>query len=511
MDCRRPLRFPAAERSSLFEVCENHVLKPAVASILLIACCLAAATRFEDPKPPEPASIEERAAVEPTAHPGVTLHARPAPLAPGAVTEDWPAFLGRSGQPASGETSLLRAFGQDGPKLLWELSKGTGYSSPSIQGDYLVYLHRSGNEEAIECLRPETGERYWSYRYPTDFSDRYGYNNGPRSSPVIDGDHVYTYGAQGKLHCLRLKTGQVVWRRDVATEFRVPQDFFGIATTPLIEGDLLILNVGAPGGPEVVAFDKLTGRMVWGVGDQWGASYATPVIARVHGKRRLFVLGGGESRPPTGGLLSINPLDGGLDFRFPWRSRSFESVNASCPVVTGNRVLVSATYRTGAALIEVKSDWTFAKLWENSDFDLHWTTAVYDQGHYYAFSGRNEPDAKLTCMNAGSGETVWSESLEWQETVQVQGEARAFHASPLRGNLLKVDGRFLALGEHGHLMWLDLSPAGPKILDRARLFLARETWAPPVISRGLLYVSQNSRSIDPPAGPRLLCFDLRGR
>ena len=81
----------------------------------------------------------------------------------------------------------------------------------------------------------------------------------------------------------------------------------------------------------------------------------------------------------------------------------------------------------------------------------------------------------------------------------------------MRGNLLKVDGRFLALGEHGHLMWLDLSPAGPKILDRARLFLARETWAPPVISRGLLYVSQNSRSIDPPAGPRLLCFDLRGR
>ena len=486
-------------------------MKPAVASILLIGCCLVAATRFEDPKPPEPASIEERAAVEPTAHPGVTLHARPGPLAPGAVTEDWPAFLGRSGQPVSGETNLLREFGPDGPKLLWELSKGTGYSSPSIQGDYLVYLHRSGNEEAIECLRPETGERYWSYRYPTDFSDRYGYNNGPRSSPVIDGDHVYTYGAQGKLHCLRLKTGQVVWRRDVAAEFRVPQDFFGIATTPLIEGDLLILNVGAPGGPEVVAFDKLTGGMAWGVGDQWGASYATPVIAPVHGERRLFVLGGGESRPPTGGLLSINPLDGGLDFRFPWRSRSFESVNASCPVVTGNRVLVSATYRTGAALIEVKSDWTFAKLWENSDFDLHWTTAVYDQGHYYAFSGRNEPDAKLTCVNASSGETVWSESLEWQETVQVQGEARAFHASPLRGNLLKVDGRFLALGEHGHLMWLDLSPAGPKILDRARLFLARETWAPPVISRGLLYVSQNSRSIDPPAGPRLLCFDLRGR
>ena len=93
----------------------------------------------------------------------------------------------------------------------------------------------------------------------------------------------------------------------------------------------------------------------------------------------------------------------------------------------------------------------------------------------------------------------------------LRGESRTFEASPLRGNLLKVDGRFLALGEHGHLLWLALSPSGPKVLDRTRLFLARETWSPPVVSRGLLYVSQNSRSIDPARGPRLLCYDLRGR
>ena len=476
----------------------------------MVGCCLVAATSFEDPKPPAPVVVEERAPAQPRAHPDAAFHAPPKALSSAAAVEDWPGFLGRSGQPSSGETGLLREFGASGPRLVWELSKGTGYSSPAIQGDYLVYLHRSGSQEVVDCLQPETGKRYWSYRYRTDFRDRYGYNNGPRSSPVIDGDHVYAYGAQGRLHCLRLRTGQVVWSRDIAAEFSVPQDFFGIATTPLIEEGLLILNVGSPGGPEVAAFDKLTGRMVWGAGEQWGASYSTPVAARVHGERRLFVLGGGESRPPTGGLLAINPLDGGIDFRFPWRSASYESVNASCPVVTGNRVLVSATYGTGAALIEVKPDWTFAKLWENPDFDLHWTTAVYDAGYYYGFTGRNEPDARLTCVNASTGETVWSELLEWQETVRVQGEERTIYASPLRGNLLKVDGRYLALGEHGHLLWLSLSPAGAKILDRTRLFLARETWAPPVVSRGLLYVSQNARSIDPPSGPRLLCFDLRG-
>ncbi len=480
------------------------------AAVLLVSAGLLGAPDAEDPSPPKVHQPKDGPAAEAERHPEVTRHRSPRALPDGAVTEDWPGFLGVRGEPVSRETMLLRDFGSTGPRLLWELAKGTGYSSPSIQGAYLVYMHRVGSQEVVECLKPSTGERYWNYRYATDFEDRYGYNNGPRSSPVINEGHVYTYGAQGKLHCLTLETGQLVWKRDIASEFSVPQDFFGVATTPVIVGNLLVLNVGAPGGPEVAAFDKRTGRLRWATGDQWGASYATPVTARIHGRQRLFVLAGAESSPPSGGLLSINPNDGKLDFRFPWRSRSYESVNASCPVVTGDRVLVSATYRTGAALLRVHEDGGYSKLWENPDFDLHWTTAVFHEGHYYAFSGRNEPDAKLTCVNAETGQTVWSEALEWRETVQLQGTSRQIYASPYRGNLLKVDGAFLALGEHGHLMWLDLSPDGPNVLSRSRLFLARETWSPPVVSRGLLYVSQNSRSIDPPSGPRLLCYDLRG-
>ena len=477
--------------------------------VLLVAACLLAATSFKDPNPPPSPDVEPLPAAEPRKHPGVTFHAAAKPLQPGATTQDWPAFLGSRGEPVSGETGLLEKFGPSGPPLVWELAKGTGYSSPSIQGDYLVYMHRRDSSVIVECLRPETGESYWTFEYPTDFEDRYGYNNGPRATPVIDGENVYLYGAQGKLHCLRLRTGQLVWKRDIAREFGVQQDFFGTASNPVVDGDALILNVGAPRGPAVAAFDKLTGRMLWGAGDQWGPSYATPVVREVQGRRRVFVLAGGESRPPSGGLLAIDPADGSLEFRFPWRSRSYESVNASCPVVVNDTVLVSATYRTGAALLRLRSEEGFEKLWENSDFDLHWTTAVYEGGHFYAFSGRNEPDAMLTCVRASDGETVWREALEWKESVRVQGEVRTIYGSPYRGNLLKVDGRFLALGEHGHLLWLDLSPSGARILDRTRLFLARETWSPPVISRGLLYVSQNSRSIDPPAAPRLLCYDLR--
>ena len=296
--------------------------------IAVVALALAA-PRFEDPKPPRLAALEKAPPSEPGPHPDVTFHRKPQPLAQNATTEDWPAFLGARGEPVSQETRILKRYGADGPRLVWELAKGTGYSSPAVVGEYLVYLHRQGGNEIVECLHPETGQSYWRYTYPTNFEDRFGYNNGPRASPVIDGDLVYTYGAQGKLHCLRLQSGQVVWKRDIAAEFGVRQDFFGTATTPLIDGDRLILNVGAPGGPAVVALDKFDGRMLWGVGDQWGPSYATPIAARIHGKRRLFVFAGGESRPPTGGLLMIDPVRGSLDFRFPWRSRSYESVNAS--------------------------------------------------------------------------------------------------------------------------------------------------------------------------------------
>ena len=100
------------------------------------------------------------------------------------------------------------------------------------------------------------GREVLGVQLPTQFEDRYGYNNGPRASPVIDGDRVYTYGAEGKLHCLEARDRRGVLEARHSAEYKVPQDFFGTATTPLIEGDLLIINVGAPGGPTVVALGQ---------------------------------------------------------------------------------------------------------------------------------------------------------------------------------------------------------------------------------------------------------------
>lgn len=434
------------------------------------------------------------------------VHGKPKRLPKGAVTHDWTAFLGPSHNAVSTETRLSRTLP---PPLVWEFPKGNGYTSPAVARNRLVFLHRVADEEIVECLHPETGSTHWRFPYGTAFEDRYGYNNGPRSSPVIDSERVYIMGAEGTLHCLELGSGKIVWKRDLPVDYKVRQDFFGTASTPLVEDRLLIVNVGAPGGPCVVGFDKANGREVWRAGKEWGPSYASPVPAVVHGKRRVFVFAGGESSPPTGGLMSIDPSNGRVDFVFPWRSRTVESVNASCPVVFDNKVFVSASYRTGSALVEVQPDFTHKVLWTTREFGLHFNTAIYRDGYLYGFDGRNEPDAALACVDAANGKVVWREAPEWTETIELNGEKRQETVGTYRGSLLLVDGQLLCLGESGHLLWLELTPKGYKQVSRAWLFAADESWCLPVLSRGLLYIAQNRRDALHGTGPRLLCYDLR--
>jgi outer membrane protein assembly factor BamB len=207
--------------------------------------------------------------------------------------------------------------------------------------------------------------------------------------------------------------------------------------------------------------------------------------------------------------MSIDPSNGRVDFVFPWRSRTVESVNASCPVAFDNKVFVSASYRTGSALVEVQPDFTHKVLWTTREFGLHFNTAIYRDGYLYGFDGRNEPDAALACVDAANGKVVWREAPEWTETIELNGEKRQETVGTYRGSLLLVDGQLLCLGESGHLLWLEVTPKGYKQVSRAWLFAADESWCLPVLSRGLLYIAQNRRDALHGTGPRLLCYDLR--
>lgn len=488
-------------------------LTPLLIAMLCLAEAGPVALAFTDPAPPQVRALPPAPAPIPQPHADLTFHAAPRPLPAGAVTSDWAHFLGPTFDCRSPETKLAADFPGNGPPLVWEVKKGSGYAAPVIAGERLVLFHRVGDEERVDCLHPATGQRHWSFAYPSAYRDRYGYSDGPRASPTIAGDSVFAFGAEGKLHCLELSTGRVRWRRDIREEFKLTQNFFGVGSTPLVEGDKLIINVGAKGGPCVAAFDVATGKLLWGAGGEWGPSYAAPVPATLHGRRRVLVFAGGESNPPTGGLLCVDPATGKVDFTFPWRGDRRESVNASAPLVLDNdKVFISECYGAGGALLQVNPDGTAKEVWTNESFGTHFMTAVRKDGHLYGVDGHGPHDAFLVCVELATGKEVWRMQPEWEQTVEGRAGPRRLRMGTYRAWLMPVGGRFLCLGEFGHLLWADLMPGGFKPLDRAELFLAGETWTPPVLSRGLLYVCQNTATSDAArTQPRLLCYDLRGR
>jgi outer membrane protein assembly factor BamB len=463
---------------------------------------------FTDPAPPAVKSPDD---IAPAAqkNPDTTFHIAPKPLDKTAVVQDWPCLLGPTHNGFSTETKLLQKFPPGGPTLVWEMTKGEGYAQPAVVGERLILFHRVANNETVDCLQAATGQRFWRYEYPTAYLDQYGYCNGPRSSPAVAGDNVITIGAEGKLHCLQLRNGHVLWSRDLRKEFKLPQNFFGVGASPLIEGDKVIINVGAPGGPCVAAFDIKTGKMLWGAGREWGPSYASPVPAVVQGKRRVFVFAGGKSQPPDGGLLCIDPENGHVDFTFPWRGTRHDSVNASSPVIIGNQVFISECYGSGGIMLDIQPNLTAKTAWTNPQFGTHFMTAIPKDGYLYGVDGHGPEDAFFCCIDAKTGKEMWRTQPEWPETLKTRTGSRDTTLGTYRCNLLLIDGRCLCLGEYGHILWLDLNPQGYKQTARAWLVSASETWTPPVVSHGLLYICQNTAgSAGEPM--RLLCYDLRG-
>ena len=474
-----------------------------------------AAADFQDPAPPANNALKPIAPPAPKAQKELIFRAAPKSLPKDAVTVDSPGFLGLNHSPFSVETKL-RPDLKD-LAIVWETEKGTGYAAPSILGDRLILFHRLKDEEVVDCLHPDTGQRYWRFTYPCEYQDRYGYTNGPRCTPVIDEERslVFTFGVEGKLHALDLKTGQVLWKRDILAEFKLDPNFFGVGSSPLLENGQLIINVGAKGAC-VVAFDAKTGKAQWSSAapKNWGPSYASPIPATVHNQRRIFVFAGGESRPATGGLLCINPADGSVDFAFPWRGRRAESVNASAPLLIDNKIYIAECYGKGGTLLELSlgqdNKLVPKQLWENDKLSTHFMTALPRAGHLYGADGHGPANCPLVCLDLATGEEKWRIEPDFSETVTTRsGERKTLKLSSDRCHLLHVDNKTLCLSEWGQFAYLDLTPAGCKVTSRIWLFAAGETWSPPVLSRGLLYINQNAADQLNSKPLRLICYDLR--
>ena len=388
------------------------------------------------------------------------------------VAQDWPQFLGPHRNGTYGGPPIADGWPTGGPTKVWERQVGAGFAGPAVVGDRLILFHRIGRDEVVEALDTETGETIWRYDYPTSYRDDFGFDEGPRSVPVVVDGRVYTFGAQGQLHAVDLETGEGIWSRDTHALYDVRKGFFGAAGSPLVEDGRVIANVGGRRGG-IVAFDANTGDELWtATNDE--ASYSSPVGATFGGRRYALFF-------TRNGLVGLDPESGDVLLQKRWRSRIGASVNAATPLIVGDLVFISASYGTGAALLRVDGE-TLVDEWTGDEtMSNHYATAVVHDGVLYGYHGRQEYSPSLRAVDLRSGEVYWT--------------AERFGG----GTLTLAGDRLLILRESGELVLAEASRDGLSQLARAQI-LPGVVRAYPALADGRFY----ARNTD-----TLVAMDLR--
>jgi outer membrane protein assembly factor BamB len=395
---------------------------------------------------------------------------------------DWPQFMGPNRNGQAVDEQIVADWPEQGPKVVWSRSVGSGFAGVSVSDGVAVLFHRIEDREMIEAMDAVNGEVRWTKSFPARYVPSYTDDDGPRATPIIHQGRVYTYGAIGNLRSSDLETGKLLWERDTYEDFsskrysggEPPEGYFGLAGTPIIEGDMILANVGSEAQDAgIVAFALDDGRTVWKATRE-RASYSSPVAVTVDGVRHLIFV-------TRLSLISLDPSNGQVRFQFPF-GRLGPTVNAASPTVFGRYVFVTASYGIGSMLVRIEKD-RAKLLWQDSDIlASQYTTCIHHDGHLFGIDGRQDgPPADLKCFDPLSRRVLWTEPSFGYAT------------------LLKADGKLLVLTTNGELVLLALNPERYEELARTRI-ADSTTRALPALSAGLLYVRDQRR---------LQCLDLR--
>ena len=377
-------------------------------------------------------------------------------LASAAFASDWPQFLGPNRNGVDLTSGKLES-----PRMLWKKDVGAGFSAPVVAGGKLILFHRVDGNEVVECLDAKSSQKIWAFPYATSYRDDFGFDEGPRGTPAVAGGRVYTFGAEGVLHALDLATGKKVWRVDTHPKFGVRKGFFGAAASPLVDDRAVYLNVGGSNGAGLVAFNKDSGAVLWTATDH-DAGYSSPIAANINGARAILCL-------TREGLVALDPATGRVRFQFPWRARSNASVNAAVPIVSGDTILLSASYGTGAVLLRVTNNQP-EKVWASDDaLSSHYASSVLKDGFVYGFHGRQEMGQNLRCIELKTGKVRWSVDQFRAGTVTLLGD------------------KLLVIGEDGKAV---IAPAKPDAFqpEITQQLLPRVVRSYPAIADGRLFV-----------------------
>ena len=390
----------------------------------------------------------------------------------GGVGAEWPQWQGPTRDNISQETGWLKNWPEGGPDIVWRIPIGEGYSGISIVDGRIYTMHSAGEDEFAVCLDASDGAEIWRSR--TDDNYQSGEGSGPRSTPAVDGDKVYVLSAKGKLYCLDASNGEKVWGHDFVTEFESGMPGFGFSTSPIIEGDSLLIEAGGKNGKSIVAFDKGTGAVLW-TSHTDGAGYSSPIVIDSNGVRQAIFLTGKS-------LVSVSPADGTIYWKHvPWPTGN--DINAAVPILLpGDRIFVSAAYDKGSVLLQMKSDgdeMSVEELWRSHDVMENWMSSSVLLGEYlYGFD-----ESILKCIEASTGEQKWA------------------HRGFDRGTLLLADGHLIILGEGGNLGIAEANPSEYKGVAETQLLEGR-CFTPPTFVGGKLYLRNQKE---------LVCVDLSAK
>ncbi len=399
-----------------------------------------------------------------------------------APQDDWPQWRGAQ-RDGHSPHAIRTDWDKNPPKQLWSAPCGGGYSSFAVMAGRLYTQDRGPGGERVLCLDAASGKMLWSHEYPADYTgtDK-TYAKGPRATPTVVGDRVYTVGAAGKLLCLEPpKDGgspRVVWQHDLLAEFEAKAPKWGVACSPLVDDNLVIVQPGGRKG-SVVAFDRETGELRWTAGTD-PSGYSSPIAAIVNRIRLIYAFTGEA-------LLCLRPGDGELMDRYSWKTDF--NANIATPIVANDYVFISSAYNKGCALLRVEAGEGRAKFREvyvrnNRVLRSHHSTAVHRDGFLYGFDGTR--DTFLKCIDLRKGLDV----PDWGGERDVRS-----------GTLILADRHLIVFSERGELSLIEAKPDAFNLIAAVPSGVkGSDLWALPALADGRLYLRGESQ---------IVCLDVK--
>jgi outer membrane protein assembly factor BamB len=426
----------------------------------------------------------------------------PLAVATTSFADDWPQWLGPQRDDVWRETGIIKEFPSEGPAIRWRTPIGAGYSGPAVAKGRVYVTDRQLAKDAsnpsnpfqrgeipgterVLCLDESSGKILWQHEY--DCAYTVSYPAGPRATPLVSDDKVYTLGAEGQLFCLSTKDGKVVWSKDFKKDYHIPTPLWGFSASPLLDGKKLICLVGGS-NTTAVAFEKDTGKEIWHALSSKEPGYCPPALIEAGGKRQLIVW-----HPEA--VNSLDPESGKIYWSHPCKIQS--GMTIPTPRKMGDLLFFTCFYN-GSMMFRLAQDkpnatliWQSKKVSEKDTDALHTTmsTPFLEDGYIYGPCSYGQ----FRCLRAETGERIWE---TMKVTTHDDKETRWGNAF-----IVKNGDRFFLFNEKGDLIIAKLSPKGYEEISRAHVIEPTNTaagrdvvWTHPAFANRSMYV-RNDKEI----------------